>query len=465
MAEALENAKRCRQSALTAIEHAIANINTPDYLNRHQPDSLRRRMKTLIDKMGVLKDEQRTVTGLTADQTGRDALLTEFEDLEERYLDAVAKLEDRIRELAPPAPQPSNATGAQPNTPIFQVSLPETLTNTWGLFNGEKTAWYDWKQKFELAVHKPEKVTKVIKLRLLAAALIDRAADSIRKFDLVEENYDQMWQTLIETYEQPYDVAYEFLQLFFALPKLKNRACAEDFRKMVNMTNELIREMKRAKHPVEHWDTVIVCSLQARLNPATLLEWNKTRGNENYPKVEAMLTFLNQMELNAERNEAGRSNVDYGAANAVGGMHRGSERAYPCSFCKGSHESETCSKYNLSPFHVRKQMVEEARACKNCLKYGHFAFQCFSAKRCDVPYCLQARHHASLCQYKAQHEDTVATARFEDNANDGGYRLKSVVSIPSNNGKPSTYYYTAKDRSGRGRGNNNKRFGSSIDHS
>lgn len=204
MAEALDAATRCREAALQRVQNAINNINNPEYLDKYNAEALKLRMDSVLEKMADLRKQQRLTMALTVAQADRAALTNELDEIEENYMDAIATMEARIRQLDPPppvAPQQASAVAADAQPSVVHVNLPETPTDTWGTFSGDKLLWFDWKSKFVLGVHDAAKVSKKDKLRFLGSALKGRAADTIRKFEFVEANYEQMWQALVDEYE------------------------------------------------------------------------------------------------------------------------------------------------------------------------------------------------------------------------------------------------------------------------
>lgn len=188
MAEVLEPAKRRRDTGIKTIQSAVAKVAAPNALDNFDYDQLRQRLLRVQEVMNNLRKDQSIVVENTEAQADRDALAEQFDDLEEGYMDTVAKVEQRLRAIAPALPaaqQPqqnaANVDGTQNNRPIVEVTMPETTVNTWGKFNGDKMQWFEWKSKFMLGVHEAIKVTKPNKLRFLGDALIGQAADVIRK--------------------------------------------------------------------------------------------------------------------------------------------------------------------------------------------------------------------------------------------------------------------------------------------
>lgn len=466
MAEELAAAKRRRSTMITSIENAATKLSRPDYMDKWDYDQLRQRQIQVEAKMADLKKEHSAVLDAVIEQNDRDQLIAEFDECDERYMDAIAAIERRLRIIAPqPAALPPPAAA-----PLVQVNIPENTTDTWGTFDGDKMKWFDWKGKFELAVHNSKKITPENKLRFLGNALRGRAADTIRKFELIVANYDNIWAALIEHYEQPYDVIYGYLEQFFSMKKLASRTDSTVLTDMVNVTNELLRQGKRAGFPVEHWDAVIVCSLHARLNAAHRLEWDKARGDNHRPTVEDMTKFLTQMARNAENGQIGstpmhiRVQNEYATADVPGTMQRtppvGRESKFPCSFCAlYTHPAELCSKYVLNSLKVRNQMVGEARACRSCLKQGHFQDQCWAPAICNVPACRKARHHPTLCPFKEPNDMNVAAARFEDVDAPPEMIGHTIKSVPAGK-KGAQYIFTARNRAGRG---SSKRHGDNND--
>lgn len=227
---------------------------------------------------------------------------------------------------------------------------------------------------------------------------------------------------------------------------------------MINTTNELIRHATRAGHPVDKWDAIIVCSLHARLNSSLRYEWDKSRGQENFPKVEDMTSFLARSANHVENDVAMSGPMYIRVQNEYAATRQRAQHEtmvkYACSFCSSfMHDNESCSKYVDSSLAVRNRMISEGRICRNCLKGGHFQDQCYSPQRCDMPKCGKARHHPTLCPYKEPRQDMVAAAaRFQDADGQvfGGYDIKRAPA-PSDAGvTPQSYLFPVKNRAGRG---------------
>lgn len=476
-ADQMERARRVCDREMALCEAAIAWIDTPPYnqLNVHR---LRQRLRRLETTLAIIKTNNDIIADGTADDNERQQLMDAFAAFDIRCMDAMASMEERMEELAAqqlianqPAQAAANANVAQVQPPVpandgvvqgpplaaniqppvdaaaaaaaaaaivpppvipqvIQLQMPyqpESVQDTWGPFYGEQMQWFDWKAKFVLAVHNVEQMPVKNKLQHLAKALKGDALATISRFELSPENYPQIWEALVAAYEKRFPTACAYLNKFFALKKLDYRASPSDLQRMVNTTNELIRQIGSINYPIQHWDMVIVYALQARLNEHYATEWNKERNENEDPSTEDMLKFLSKMAVLAVNKGLTYAPMHVKITNeyaSAGPSHRpqpaGAEgRKFPCPFCSSvAHIAPLCPQLTTKSLLERRSMVFSARLCVWCLKGGHFKHECFSGKHCNESRCQSdTKHHASLCPVKENRGpyDVAAAANFQRN--------------------------------------------------
>lgn len=415
----MDKARRDRATNMRLVRAAIAWMATPAYgqLTYHQLTERLQRLRNSLDV--VTKINEKLADGIDNDND-RNALYDEYALFEGECLDAIGTMNQRLQELAPPA-----AAAAPPaqNINVTMPFRPEAIQNTWGSFNGDQMTWYDWKAKFTMAVHDvpvAQMPTKN-KLQFLLSALTDEGMNTISKFELVPENYAQIWAALTDRYEKRYPTACAYLSKFFALPHLDNRATAADLRNMVNTTNELLRQIRTVNYPIQHWDLIIVHALHQRLNKQQRAEWERVRDGKEEPTADDMTKALLQIASLAENQgltyepSTRTTNHERASINASVQSRLGpsvQSRLQPststgsprnaCAFCMSlAHRTVLCPQFVVKPIAERKQMVYGARLCVWCLKGGHFKHECYSGKPCNESTCqADAKHHASICAAK-----------------------------------------------------------------
>lgn len=475
---ALIKARRDRTTNMRLVRNAINWLVTPAFadLNLHQLQERLDRFNASVENVKAINEE---LADGTDNDDQRDALYDEFAVFEGECMDAVGTMKRRLTELAPPpangqqvAPDGNVPAVAQPQQQVIQVTMPfrpESIQNTWGSFNGDQMGWYDWKAKFTLAVHDiPEaQMPAKNKLQFLLNALTGEGATTISKFEMVPDNYAQIWAALIDRYEKRYPTACAYLSKFFALPQLDNRATAADLRNMVNTTNELIRQIRSVNYPIEHWGLVIVHALHQRLNKAHRAEWERVRNGNEEPTVDEMTRAVLQIATLAENQGLSYQplTITVGNERAVASSSyrqpsTGQEnQRFACAFCQSqAHRSFLCPDFVTKQLYERKHMVFANRLCVWCLKSGHFKHECYSGKHCTESAChADTKHHASVCPVKDRRGpyDHAATASYRNDSQ------QSTASNFESNTRSSTGASQLTERrfpSGRGRGRD-KRHG------
>lgn len=433
----MDLAKRRRTQQMKLLNDAIAQVGTAPFndLGFYQ---LRQRLKNFEENLAAAKAAHNAVCDLEDDDDARQGYSDQYVAFEERCMDAMATIEQKIVDKAPMIPntnaapptqadQPPPAVNQQPALRVLMPYQPELVPDTWGPFHGKHMDWYDWKAKFVLAVHGVDRMPIKNKLQHLLNALKEDALGTVSKHDLIEANYEQIWQTLVDTYEKRYPTACAYLSKFFAMKKLDFRVTPADLQRMVNTTNEITRQMRQLNYPVQHWNMVVVYALEARLNEYYANEWIKKRGDNEDPTVEDMTKFLSHsatllanqglsykpLAITVTNERATLS----AATQSQRGQPSSTAKKFPCDFCGShAHQSAICPKYIDEPLHVRQRMISDNRMCVNCIKHGHFKHQCYSLNACDEPSCNKARHHPSLCPFKQHREEKyrVALAQYDE---------------------------------------------------
>lgn len=420
----IDKIRRDRTDGMRLLRSTIEWVGSAPYaiLNYYQ---IKQRLRHFNVQLVAARDNNTKLLQLTDNENDRTALVDEFAVLDNDCLDAMGSIEERMDTLMPArladalqaqandgnvaAAAAGPVPAVQQQQPVFQLALafqPDQIQNTWGRFSGEVLDWYDWKAKFALAVHDlaADKMPVVNKLKFLLSALDPEASKTIAKFEPTAENYDQIWNELVNRYEKRYTMASAYLDKFFALPFLDNRATSKQLHEMVNTTNELIRRIKTVNYPIEQWNMIIVHALHKRLNAKHRKEWEDERKNNDDPTIDDMTKALLKMATSDENQGLVYKPLHVIVRNdrqnqPVAGQNR--NRRDACNFCDSpAHQNALCPSYVSQPFHTRKQMVFTHRLCVYCLKHGHFLGECWTKKACGEHACGDEKHHATICPAK-----------------------------------------------------------------
>lgn len=241
------------------------------------------------------------VVEATAEAADKNALITEFYAFEDDYLNAIAGMNARFVALTPQTvPHDPNLdarvhpVGPDDHRPIFELRMPiqyHNVPDTWGLFNGDRLSWSEWRDKFRVAVHDNAEITPVQKFTLLKKALIGEPSEMVARWNISDANYIEAWNRLEEKYDKKYPLACAHLGKFFALPRLKNKATAAQLQQMSNTTHEMIRHLRSLEYQTDGWDIILVQAIQHRLDTHYRGLWEKIRNENEKPTWKDIVDF------------------------------------------------------------------------------------------------------------------------------------------------------------------------------
>lgn len=350
------------------------------------------------------------------------AVTQEFYDFEDLYLDALAKMNRRFVELTPavavaglpPIDQRALPVREEDARPVYEVRMPMQMNNvsdTWGIFNGDRLSWSEWKDKFRVAVHECNDFTPVQKFMLLKKALVGEPSQMVSQWSLNNENYEQAWTRLETKYNKKYPLACAHLGKFFALPFHQKRANGAQLQLMSNVTHELMRHMHTLEYNTDGWDLILVHALQARLDAHHRKEWDKVRKENENPTWKNIVDFLDKESNDASDKAMYRPTGPPVYSEPMQTRYVdpdyprppiGSVLAFPCPICKqNTHKVFDCPEFRPLSVHERIKIAHLNRLCPNCLRRGHTKDDCHDKHTCSYDQCAgDPRHNSMLGPYK-----------------------------------------------------------------
>lgn len=418
----MEAAQQELEEEFRTLTRIIGVISEPAFANYDEYE-LRERIELLETAFTNYKLNYKIVLNGTAESDGKLGVIAQYEEAEDRYATRRAKMKKRISELAPPANanQPPPAAEQQ----IIQVQVPPQpvhVTRTWPDFFGDPLAWCEFKTQFKLGAHDVAGVSNQTKMGLLRDALKGYAAAAMDGYGMDPARYEDFWNELNQKYEQRYVLACAYLKRFFALKQLDRMARAAEVRALCNETKSLIRKIKELNYEVQHWDLLIVFTLQERLNRALARRWEEKRQNNELPTIDEMTKFLEDEATMMANYDMQRSPLTVSVKNeyanrsaapsSAGAFGASSTKVYGCAVCDSKeHLPPGCKEYAPLIYRDRLETARQNNMCHICLKRGHHKKNCFDLRRCDEPECRRKddRHHESLCAVKtrSEHVNTV----------------------------------------------------------
>ncbi|XP_003739346.1 uncharacterized protein LOC100903639 [Galendromus occidentalis] len=453
----LKNQIRVRPSQLTRINNRVASV-LANQIPQEYDDivTLEAELNQVLENYTNLFEKWQPFLEVDPDPKKMDEEFDEHIRYDAESGDNLASLRNRLssmrRELGIPSPllsespRPSQAvegsssgtfyseTAAGPHSPgaspqpdpnqaniLTPVKNPEKKVPK---FNGDLVKFREWWKLFDYYVDCRQMDTTE-KCRILKWSLHGKALGSVCHLDIGDENYELMKDILQDSFGRSDAAKTQLSQRVHALCYVKDIAKPSKFIHFVSQKAQTIRSL------VAHGDTfdkissayspMILCCISYDLRVEFVTEWEK-RANDDTPKLEALLKFLEEKKarfesserhgrfLNISKGSGSNSHSSDNRPESKEGKSQGrdyghnlrsqfsfagatSQVDHSCIFCGKNHESSKCTT-KMSPEDRRKRCADQ-NACLRCLLRDHRAKTC----RAKVKNCSKCagRHSELVC--------------------------------------------------------------------
>ncbi|UYV71900.1 hypothetical protein LAZ67_9000991, partial [Cordylochernes scorpioides] len=302
------------------------------------------------------------------------------------------KLKDKLADIKP--------NGSQANIKLPQFDLP--------IYDGDMGNWINFKELFLTTIDAHPGLTNIQKLQYLNSAVKGEAARLIRGFPLLSENYGQAWSTLLSRYDNPRELAYAQVSKIFSLRAIKNPSakCLHEF---MDVCNEAIRNLETLELKRNQLvDVILVHFLQQKLSENLRLDWELSVDN-TLPSYDKFIAFISRhaRSMSCAVKECSKREETTGSrfpkCQSYGMLI---EKSDTCILCKSKHHPlYMCNLFCKMPLKEKLNVVKGHKLCFNCLRKGHFSWNCRLNQRCKV---CKGKHHTMIHYDKPSTEGASA---------------------------------------------------------
>ncbi|UYV67050.1 hypothetical protein LAZ67_4003762, partial [Cordylochernes scorpioides] len=302
------------------------------------------------------------------------------------------KLKDKLADIKP--------NGSQANIKLPQFDLP--------IYDGDMGTWINFKELFLTTIDAHPGLTNIQKLQYLNSAVKGEAARLIRGFPLLNENYGQAWSTLLSRFDNPRELAYAQVSKIFSLRAIKNPSakCLHEF---MDVCNEAIRNLETLELKRNQLvDVILVHFLQQKLSENLRLDWELSVDN-TLPSYDKFIAFISRhaRSMSFAVKECSKKEETTGSrfpkCQSYGMLIESSDT---CILCKSKHHPlYMCNLFCKMPLKEKLNVVKSHKLCFNCLRKGHFSWNCRLNQRCKV---CKGKHHTMIHYDKPSTEGASA---------------------------------------------------------
>lgn len=307
----------------------------------------------------------------------------------------------------------ANSTMANSSFSGSQVRLPKIELPA---FDGDKTKWISFKDRYTAMVHDVE-MSDIMKLQYLLASLKGDAARLFDHVKLVEGNYQSTWQALLDRFDDVKMLKRDYFKALVVDLQPKAAATTEELTRIVNESKRLVLGMERLQEPVSSWDTPLSSLVRYKFDEQTLMAFELIAAEHKTDTFKALMEFC-ERRIKILSNSVVHTQNWIDTRPAIGGLnahqdHRGNrkplQRQYPpsmscaaqtgnmrrgCVVCNADHRVVKCDKFVGMSVSERQRIAKDGSLCFNCLGREHRARFCKVQTRCET---CQKRHHSLVC--------------------------------------------------------------------
>ena len=418
MSEELEAIKKKRKFLRKSVTDTLKSVE--EALSVQDNHAMIQVLKdNIASKWSDLQDVQATMCTLLEDEQ-IDTECSSHNDYELRVIEYMSKMTKYLEcKSVSEMKTDSSATVTPQSCPQVQVKLPKIDLPT---FDGNVLCWQPYYQSIKVSVVDNSALAEVQKLEYLMRSLKGPAAEAVKRFAVVQENYQPVLEALKERFGHPRLILDAHIRSLIHLPRL-NSDDALSMRKFYDQVVGHVRSVESMgeKFNSETLAPVLVPLVVDKLPKRVVERWELELGNwkakEDCVKVKTLFAFLEQVvrakessqspslefKVSAKENTAKCvSQVNFKSSSPRRSSTSAlcaSMQVKQCCVCRKNHHVWSCVNFLSLAVKDRFRMALSKGLCFRCLEAGHVA------QSCEKPPCKHCRgkHHSLL------HVDSVSS--------------------------------------------------------
>lgn len=333
-------------------------------------------------------------------------------------LDSFQELCDHIQATANQVFSKSSSSSEKEN--LTSKPIPKLPTLELPSFSGNVNDWPIFYETFKSLVHENAKLENISKLHYLLGKLSGKALSLCSGIPPIANNYDVIWKTLIEKYQDKRLLADSYLKQILNFKTVQYES-AQNLDLFLEKFDTAHSALKRLDIPdLENY--IFAHLALTKLDKETLKNFEMTHRENSLPTYDSIVSFVKEQRRVLSRNQTTPNNESNKNSNSnfvkpklthsfVTSQSKTAFDEIKCAFCKNNHSLLHCEKFKAITPLDRYKFAKSENLCLNCLSKNHKIINCKSHINCSI---CKRRHH-SLLHYIEKLEPTVQTDVQIDN--------------------------------------------------
>ncbi|XP_015121336.1 uncharacterized protein LOC107044101 [Diachasma alloeum] len=319
---------------------------------------------------------------------------------EEVYLLALEKMQemkeqmDAARAGETDAHNQSIASVALPVSSLSGLKLPKGEIP---FFDADPAQWINFRDNFFNLMTMNPQLSSVYRLHLLKNHLGGDVERRIRNIDLDGKNYQLVWDSLMEYYDNKRSLMNVSLSMIFNAPMVMKDSI-ESLERLYTDVTQALTLLETLERSVSQWDDRLVYIVVKKLNRASIAEWERTLGGSLEPQTWKELRAFMLSRIRVLQSYQ----ADYAGVPVTNSSYNGSAKS-SLNFSRGSNGAGGAKVHQRKSFshrvltlsgsvNQRIKRLNRLKLCFNCLGH-HIKGNCPSTTHCQK---CSGRHHTSI---------------------------------------------------------------------
>jgi len=234
------------------------------------------------------------------------------------------------------------------------------------------------------------------KFNYLLNCLSGTALDSIKAFDVCEDNYAKALNQLNDRFDKKGLIFSDHIDALFDLPAM-SKGNAVQLRQMLDTVAALRGSLLSLGSEIDVMNALIIHMVLNKVDAEAKTFYDRNQDHRALPDWSSFYKLLTDHCQFLEKNSSSRAQKTPPRPNQVSKSERRMNAFVNsnvhCVKCNAEHLLPYCPQYSKLPVQDRINFVMKSRLCLNCLRRGHFVDKCSSVMRCRV---CQGSHHTTL---------------------------------------------------------------------
>ncbi|XP_026686181.1 uncharacterized protein LOC103518638 isoform X2 [Diaphorina citri] len=272
-------------------------------------------------------------------------------------------------------------------------------------FGGSVSDWPMFHQIFRINIHENQSLSKAHKLQYLLSKLQGRGLSVCAGIPPTEENYDVIWERLVDKYEDQRSLAAYYMEQICNVKPIRNEG-ANQLGSFADKMGATVAALKALKVQ-DLGEFILFYLIQSKLDDNTRRLFEESLASKEIPKIDNLLEFVQkQAKILVRLQPMSEQRVDNfgqykskqwnqpkpGIKPKVSHSFHVKE-SMQCVLCKNNHVLEKCNLFlKLSP-QERYRVVKANLLCVNCISNNHKATNCNLSSECNI---CNLNHHSLL---------------------------------------------------------------------